>query len=367
MQPWIGQVIEKIRKQDVLDVCRETLGLNSTGCSKLDQELLNGLARRCAGICCPCSRATLRRSLADALRFLSNSEEILSERIEATIEGLVVTGDLLELHDVCTLDPAARGTWVFAAPPSYVIRPNGDVFVIGIVRDQDVFLPRSLSSRICKQGNARLIKPEPGENLAAKMEEQGLHQRSERSWLKSPKATAARNVLERYRCRLNAAPPSGEFGSLNILAPERPVTYYRGRWTSSEGKTGTFVGRRPQEYGAEIWCFVLLEDGVPKRFLDMPKKRSRWRGCDEAWHLQMAIDAELNQPQQYRVHYDNEEWCFEFFSPLPSWAERRLLTFGRPVQAEACLMAYALPRCRAEEEVQFLQNTLWLTRVEEPV
>ena len=236
-------MIEKIERRDVLDVCRETLGLSNTGCSKLDQELLIGLVRRCAGIYCPCSRATLRRSLVEALQYLSDSEEVLGKRIEAIVEGLIVTGDLLELHDVSTLDPSVRGTWVFAASPSYVIRPTGDLFVIGIVGDQDVFLPHSLASRMTTQGYARLIVPEPGEDLAARMEEQGLQRLSDRSWLRSPRAEEAGRVLEWYRRRLDQAPPAGEVEGLEVLVAERPVTYYRGRWQSCERKTGTFVGQ----------------------------------------------------------------------------------------------------------------------------
>ena len=358
-------MIEKIEKQDVLSVCRKTLGLNSSGCTNMDDDLLIALVRRCAGICCPCSRATLRRSLTEALQYLCDSGELLGERIETIVEGLVITGDLLELHDVSTLDPSVRGTWVFAAPPSFVIRPNAELFVIGIVSDQDVFLPESLASRVRARGYTRLIAPEPGEDLAARMEEQGLQRLSERSWLRSPKVEEAGRVLELYRRQLGEVPSSGEVEGLEVLVAEQPVTYYRGRWKSCEGKTGTFVGRRPQEYGPPIWCFVELVEGASRRFMDMPRKGSHWRGCDEAWHLQMAIDADRGEPQWYRVHSGDAECRFEFFSPLPAWAERRLITFGRAVQAGSCLMAYALPCGAAEEEEQFLQKTLWLSRTED--
>ena len=358
-------MIERIEKRDVLEICRETLGLNASSCSEIDQDFLVALLRRCAGICCPCSRATLRRSLADALRYLSDSEDQLADRIEAIIEGLVVTGDLLELHDVSTLDPSARGTWVFAAPPSYVVRPNGDLFVIGIVSDQDVFLPHSLASRVYARGYSRLITPEPGEDLTVRMEEQGLQRLSERSWLKSPKAEEPGHMLDRYCRRLDEVASAGEVEGLEVLVSTRPVTYYRGRWGSCEGKTGTFVGRRPQEYGAPIWCFVELAEGVSERFVDMPRKRTHWRGCDEAWHLQMAIDAKRGEPQRYRMLSSDAECRFEFFSPLPAWAERRLITFGRSVHAENCLMAYALPCASVEFEERFLQETLWLSRTDD--
>lgn len=341
------------------------MGLEYSGRPEMDQDFLIALVRRSAGICCPCSRATLRRTLVESLQYLHEPEEPLAERIDAIVEGLVVTGDLLELHNVSAFDPSVRGTWVFAAPPSYVARPNGDLFVIGIVSDQDTYLPRSLALRVCMQGFSRLITPKPGEDLPEIMDELGLQKLSENSWLNCPQAEDAERALERYNRRLAAAAPAGEVQGLEILVSERPVTYYRGRWGNCAGVTGKFVGRRPQEYGAPIWCFVELADGVSERFVDMPRKRSRWRGCDEAWHLQMAIDAVNGEPQRYRVHTGDVDWRFEFFSPLPAWAERRLVTFGRSVQAEKCLMAYVLPSAAAKAEEQFLRETLWLSQTEE--
>jgi hypothetical protein len=92
----------------------------------------------------------------------------------------------------------------------------------------------------------------------------------------------------------------GTVTDLQILDPMRPVTYYLGRWNVPKNQSGTFVARRPQEFGAPIWCFVALKDGVPARLLDLPLEKMRWRGCDSAWHLQMAIDYCRRNPQRYR-------------------------------------------------------------------
>ena len=85
--------------------------------------------------------------------------------------------------------------------------------------------------------------------------------------------------------------------------------------------------------------------GFARRFMDMPRKRSHWRGCDEAWHLQMAIDADRGQPQRYRVHSGDADYGVSSFSRRCQLGlRRRLITFGRAAQAGSCLMAYALPR-----------------------
>ena len=135
-------MIEKITKHDVLVGCREILSLADVDNAVVDDDLLIALVRRSAGIHCPCSRTALQNSLIEALQYLCDSESALPDRSEAIIEGLILMGDLLELHDVGIVDPDVRGTWVFAAPPSYVERSSGEIFIIGIVADQDLVSAR---------------------------------------------------------------------------------------------------------------------------------------------------------------------------------------------------------------------------------
>lgn len=358
-------VIARIAPNEVIAGCRHTLGLPESQQTSLDDVLLAALLRRSAGIHCPCSRATLRASLLECLQHLPVNGDSLADRLDAAIEGLIVGGDLLELNDVVTDDSTVRGTWVFAAPPSFVVRPSGGIFLFGIVPDQDAFLPHSLASRITYEGFTRTIAPQSDEDLAAEFREQGLQQLSESAWLKSPKAEPAADVLHRFERRLAVQPAAGTVSDLEILDPARPVTYYRGRWTVPKKQSGTFVARRPQEFGAPIWCFAALEDGVPVRLLDLPPERTRWRGCDTAWHLQMAIDYCLHNPQRYRRWVENEGISFDFFSPLPQWSQRRLMIFGRAVPRENSLLSYCLPPTEAQTEERFLQEQLWLLRTED--
>lgn len=354
-------VITELRPDDVLTDCRRALHLPAAAGMLIDDGLLAALLRRSAGMRCPCSRALLRASLVESLQGLSQNAKQLADRIEEIIDALIVVGDLLELSDVVIDDPGAKGTWVYAAPPGFVARSSGSIFLIGVVPDQDSFLPEGLASRITYEGFTRLIVQQPDEDLPAELREQGLQELSENVWLRCPKAEPAEEMLATLEYRLASQPPSGGIGDLQILDSTQPVTYYRGRWTAPKRHSGNFVARRPQEFGASLWCFVTLQDGVPTRLLDFPLKKSRWRGCDAAWHVQMALDHRLGHPQLYRRRVANDGLRLDFYSPLPLWAQRRLMVFGRQVPPEKCLLSYWLPSGEAKSEERFLQDRLWLS------
>ena len=358
-------VIAEIEPRDVLTGCRHTMGLLDGPDASIEDTLLAALLRRSAGILCPCSRTALRAALLESLQYLDKDGDTLSDRIDLIIEGLIVGGDLLELSEVATDDPAVKGTWVFAAPPSYVVRPGGSIFLTGVVPDQDTFLPQSLASRITYEGFTRVILPEPEKDLASELRDHGLQELPENVWLKTPKPEAADDMLNAMESHLDSLPRSGTVKDLQILDPAQRVTYYPGRWITPRTQTGTFVARRPQDYGAPIWCFVRLDDGVLDRVLDLPLRKTRWRGCDVAWHLQMAIDHCRNNPQLYRHRRIDGGVRLDFFSPLPQWSRRRLMIFGHSVPPKNSLMSYILPSAEAEPEERFLRERLWLARTDD--
>lgn len=353
--------ISEITKEELLAGVRRAVGIPATSNPSIDDVLLAALVRRNAGVCCPCSHATLRASLLECLQYLSEDRLSLRDEIDSVIGGLIVAGDLLELNDVAIEDSAMRGTWLFAAPPAFVVRPSGSIFLVGIVPDQDAFLPLRFASRVVYEGFARMLVSHPNEDLAAELCEQGLRELSEASWLKAPKRESAEQLLEHYKRCLAWQPPSGPIQDLQILDPARPVTYYRGRWTAPIDHSGTFVAKRPQEFGAPIWCFVALEAGVAIRLLDLPLKKTRWRGCDVAWHLQMAIDSYRHNPQLYRRRFGSDGVRLDFFSPLPEWSQRRLMILGRALPREGSLLSYWVPASEAVVEERFLQEQLWLS------
>ena len=357
-------MIESISPCDVLADSRETLGLPEPTAQTIHDPLLAALLRRSAGFHCPCSRATLRASIVECTRHLPSDLDSLPDRIDDVIEALIVGGDLLELSDVATDDPEVRGTWVFAAPPGFVVRRSGAAFVFGIVPDQDTYLPDSLSKRIVHEGFTRMIAPLRDEQLAHELQQHGLQELSERAWLRQPNPEPAPAMVARFQRLLAAQPRSADVAGIEILDTHRPVTYYPGRWTPPTDQTGSFVARRPREFGFAIWCFVEILDGNVVRLLDLPLKASRWRDCDTAWHLQMALDRCEGHPQLYRRRLDDGHVRFDFFSPLPLWSQRRLAIFGSPVAPERSLLAFRLPANEAATEEQILQNELWLSPTE---
>lgn len=357
-------MIERVTATEVLTGSRRTLRLADPRSKSLDDALLAALLRRSAGIHCPCSRATLRASVLECTQALATDEASRSQRIDDIIEALTVGGDLLELDDVVTEDSDVRQTWVFAAPPSFVTRPNGTAFIFGVVPDQDTFLPYSLGSRVLHDGFTRSIESHPGENLSHKLEDLGLQKLSERAWLSSPKDESPDDMLRRVDRFLAHQAPVATVDDLKILDPARPVTYYPGRWVAPTNQAGMFVARRPQEFGAPMWCLVRLEDGAPIRLLDLPFEKTRWRACDTAWHLQMAIDHCRHHAQQYRRRSNTRGVQFDFFSPLPLWSQRRLMIVGESVLPEKCLLSYLVPSTQAEAEDEFLRRRLWLSRTE---
>lgn len=358
-------MIERVTPKEVLAGCRRTLGLSHEGDEAMDNVLLAALLRRSAGMHCPCSRATLRASLLECTQALAVDEARRPQRIDDAIETLTIGGDLLELDDVTTEDSDVRQTWVFAAPPGFVIRPNGTAFIFGVVPDQDVFLPSSLSTRVRYDGFTRSIDPQEGEDLANELREQGLQELSEGVWLKSPKPEPPEDFLSRVEKYLARQISITTIDNLKILDSARPVIYYPDRWVAPTNQTGVFVARRPQEFGAPMWCLIRLESGAPVRLLDLPFEQTRWRACDTAWHLQMAIDHCRNHPQQYRRRSETCGVRFDFFSPLPQWSQRRLLVFGNPVPPKRCLLSYLVPTDRTEAEEEFLRSRLWLSRTED--
>jgi len=233
------------------------------------------------------------------------------------------------------------------------------------VPDQDTYLPLALAEQIQYDRYSRVLKPFAGEDLAGELTELGLQPISQESWLKCPRSQTAEDFVAGLEGRMRAGSRSGDIPDLQLLDPERPVTYYRGRWVSLKKQSGVFVARRPQEYGSPIWCLVEVQDGEARKLLDFPLPKNRWRGCDSAWHLQMAIDHLREVPQRYRLRPGAEGMLVDFFSPIPLWAQRRLMIIGRQVPAEKCLISFQIPEGEVQEDERFVKERLWLARTDE--
>ena len=336
------------------------LGLDPEVLDLTTPEGLAGALRRAASYLCPCSAATLVRAVVRPLRGLVPDLEKTKELVEETLEAIVAHGDVLEQPEVQDGTPTARAL-LYAAPASFVVRQSGLVVLLGVAADQLSPLHSELGPRIQYLGYVRRLSPSSRtEDLRSELRQLGLFELTSDAWLKGPKPTAPSQAVAASDRALDVVPPSRDIPGLLLLDPTKPVRYYRGRWTEPRTKTGRFVARRQQAYGADLWCYVQLTNGQPERMIDLPQRGSRWRGCDEAWHLQMAIDAQRGSPQRFRATPSGDAVVLEFFSPMPAWARRRWDAIGEPVPSAGSLFAYRIPTTEIEEERRFAREALWL-------
>ena len=245
-------VITEVSADEVLRSSREALGLPVASSNGFDDPMLAASLRRAAGTLCPCSPSTLVTAVLESLRYLIKEDVTAQERIDAATEALIIGGDLLELNQVTTDDPEVKGTWVFLAPPGFVVRPDGSIFLIGVAPDEITPLPVSLSARITYEGYARVLTPEPAEALPAVLRDLGLIELSKSAWLKTPKVESATELRDSMLRRLGGQPPSGPVADVSILHSTRGVGYYTGRWDTPNSESGNYVARRPQAYGAHL-------------------------------------------------------------------------------------------------------------------
>jgi hypothetical protein len=350
---------------DVHAAAVRQLGLDS---SAVDLTSIEGIAaslRRAAGFLCPCGPATLKRAVLRSLDGLVEHNDQLVASVETTLAAMVGFGDLIEQRE--TADSGRAANLLYPAFPSFVVTGDTNVMLIGISPEHISPLTEDLEARLEYTNHFRRLPAAPGEDLRAALRSLGLFELTFETWLKTPPPSTAARMVQRFDELLDRSGPSGEIPDLVVIDPTLPVRYYKGRWKDVGALTGRFVARRPQAYGSDLWCYIEVRAGVPLRFVDLPLRGSRVRGCDEAWQLQMAIDALRNTPQQFRVRRGPlNSQLIDFFSPIPMWAQRALDASGEPVVSTGALFSYRLTHSVARI-ADLLQNALWLSPVTEHV
>ena len=335
------------------------LGLDQSAFDLISVESIAASLRRSASFLCPCTATTLVRAVADPLRGLVEEAADIRGIVRETLEAMVAHGDLIENRDIEDPAPGAA-VLLYAAPPSFVARESGAAILLGVSNPA----LDSVAARIEYVGHLRHLSPSPGEDLNSELRELGFTELSHQQWLRAPQGETPNQHLAHFDRLLDRTQPSGDVPGLSLLDSDRPVRYYPGRWTSVGSLSGRFVARRSQAYGGDLWCYIEMSDGRPERLLDLPLADSRWRGCDEAWRLQMAIDANRGSSQLCKIDSpSSNSYVMQFFSPLPMWARRRLDSVGQPVLSAGCLFAYRLAEAELAEEVRFATDELWLAEL----
>lgn len=337
------------------------LGLDQTALDLSSIEAVAGALRRTASFLCPCTAPTLVRSVLRPLRGLLEDPEATKLLVEETLEAMIAHGDIHEHPEIGEGLGHSGRPLLYAGPPSFILRQSGTAIVLGVATDQLSALPDELESRIEYINHVRRLVVLPGEDLRGDLTELGLLELSYGPWLKSPPPGPPEDHVSRIDGLLDATSPSRDIPGLLLLDSTRPVHYYRNRWVEPRLHSGRFVARRTRTYGADLWCYVHLRDGHPERMLDFPLAGSPWRGCDEAWHMQLAIDAQRGTPQKFRVLQGvGGTRVLQLFSPVPMWARRRWDSVGEPALSSGCLFAYRFTDVELAEELRFAEKGLWL-------
>lgn len=353
--------MERLSAEDVHAQKVSELGLDASALDLTSVEAIAGSIRRLAGVLCPCAARSLVRDIVRPLRGLVDDMPAMKALVETTLEKMIAHGDLCDYVRLSAEGDTGKSSLIYANPPSFVPRDNGSAILLGIAMHQLSVLDDEFAQRIEYINHVRRIDPLSGEDLHGELQQAGFVRIAPEMWLKAPETGPPLEHLARFNIELDRAHDSGEIPGLTILDPERPVRYYRGRWVTPRSQTGQFVARRSQAYGSDLWCYVRLESGEPKALVDLPRAHGRWRGCDEAWLLQLAIDASRNNPQWFRLcPLSGDAIAMEFFSPVPMWAQRRWDAVGEPIPRSGCLFAYRLRLSEVEEEVKYAREALWL-------
>lgn len=355
--------VQRLERDDVASRAVAILGLDPAADGLPSPEGLCASLRRAASFLCPASPRQIVDAVLDALTPLDLGIE--RDEVAEALDRLIGAGDLLELR---ASGPGTR--LLFLGPPSYVEKQPGHYLLLGIRPNADMLVDEgSLGAFVTYESHTRTVVLDESsavETLATA----GLHRLAREQWANAPRQEAAAKVVEQASNRLRGARSPGQITGLTLIDSTTSVRYYNGRWRQPlPTDQGIFVGRRPQAYGAPIWCVVDLLEGVPQAVVDLPVDGSVAPAWDDARRLQAALDAHRGSAQVFRTvptGQPGDPWLFDFFGPLPSWTERYLDLVGLPVgKSRGALFTYRVPDGAQTNTRAFLSGALWMQPTEE--
>ena len=311
--------------------------------------------RRAAGRLCPCSRRVLVAAVSTALRGLLVPEAAARDAVDADLDALVGSGDLVLAPDTAGGDNRLA---VYLSPPMFVRRSDATVFLVGGLSEAELpFHPY-----VRTWGPYRELTPAPHDQ---ELIDNGLSPFPLDAWIGAPRERDPADLIRELDRKLDEAGPAGEMRELSVVDHTTSPDYYVGRFAPPAKRTGHFVARRRRKWGGRVWCYVELVGGIPRRFVDLPQVDGRFRGQDEAAWAICAGDAARGRPQSVRISETESAAILAFNMPLPMWAERRLLTVGQPndTRPRGALLAIGVRPEEAGAEIAFLKERLWMESI----
>ena len=318
--------------------------------------------RRLVGVLAPCSR---RELLAQARRALAGViQDDLDDLITGALEDLLVGGDVLELPALIANHAKRAPVLLFGATPSFIVQ-EGSIRIIGIAIDDARFLPEGIHARVLARGGDRFIQEADVAPLASLLTDLGLRQIDAARWLGIGTDEPATAFLRRVRELVAARGRDEQLADVSWLWPsDGRYQGYRARWQSTppEG-VDLAVARAPQVYGNPRWYVIDPTRPTRYRLLDLPiEDEVTTRGCDTAWSVQLALDAERGSPMRYHVMDAQDGWIqlrLEF--PLPLHHRRRLLRLGGRRTTEDHGFRFHVPAVDLPSAEAIL-NAAWMSR-----
>ncbi len=349
-----------ISRADALNKVAQSLGF-STEDARLDASsnaLIGQSIRRTVFIAAPCSMRNARNAVTAALGPLASDGDEFEERVASVFEDLLATGDILEMRRE---GEDSEGVVLRPAPPAFVERKDQTFILLGIAGDE--ITPVHEQPVAYRASGLRTLATTDPDACRNALLELGLIEFPVSAWLHAPSAISAETYVSGWRAKLLGTRSPQKIEDLEILDTSRPAHYYKGRWKPLTDKdAGVYLARRPQRYGASLWCLVEVQGGLVQNLVDVHSKDARIRDCDEAWRIQAAFDAVASAPQKVKVSSNADKSVLAFGSPLPAWAVRRLSLIGERVSPQRALLGFELPQQNTEEELRWLEEMLWLAR-----
>lgn len=331
-----------------------------------DRALIASLLRRLCGFMCPCPQRTILAAAKRSLAPLGVGAQPLIEQLASVLEELLVVGDVIEVSRIGGALFDENRDWLFCAPPSF-LELDGRCYVFGIAPDDAPVLVGRLRHRLRHDAVMRYIEDEQ-DSVAETLAFLGMRQLSAATWLPRASEQSPQRFLDHLTNRLAVDGLEGQIPASEWLAhaSERHLPYDR-RWQAAAQQSGMYIGRATPEFGARVWFVATLVSGKIERSLVLPLTDGQDRACDQAWRIQLALDASQGMPSRYRALPDADGMGVSVDFPLPLASRRRLVLLGGMRNYNVGAGAFWIPNAAWPQAERYLQMELWLRNAQDLV
>lgn len=326
-----------------------------------DAAVIAAVMRRLCGFMCPCPGYALEKATLRSLQPFYPSDEALRAEIKEILNDLLTSGDILELSRVVVAGAEGKPTWLFCAPPSFVERTDGHVYIFGIAPDGATFLPGELTDQLQYRATTRFFESADMRSLVATLRSIGLREVSEEAWLSTVRSGSPKEYLDRVKAALARQGVEGDLGEISILRHcKEALGAYSARWSRSSSESGYYIVRTEQAYGAPNWYFAELANGTVRSSVLLPLPEVAERACDTAWRIQLAMDACGGFPAQIRLAPTTEGYTLSFSFPPPTAVRRRLgILGGRRHDQNSGYQQFHVQSSELDQELLHLRTCYW--------